>query len=361
MSALFNENKKLILVIGATGAQGLAVINKLLAPCEDSSPSPYAVRALTRNPDSRRAKSLQARGIECVKGRFDDFDAVAAALKGVYGAWINTDGFTVGEEKEVWCGIRIYELAKQAGVRHYVWSSLDYASKLGNYNPLYKCEHYDGKGRVADFLKSQPSVVSDTDLSWTVVTSGPYMDMLYQLMFGPLKRRKDGTVVFATPVGKGHVPMIALSDLGFWARYTFDHRASTSGADLQVASDWVSWEYLAETFERVTGQKVEVIYQDLDEWLDNFEGTDRPVANERPYGTTSWRQNFRAWWALWRDDIVKRDWAWIRKVNPKGHTLESWMRAEHYGAELFQRPHLVLKNVEEGKTVRPKKERIDQL
>lgn len=62
------SNKKLILVIGATGAQGLAVIDALLAFGADGSPSPYAVRALTRNPNSKRAQQLQEKGVECVKG-----------------------------------------------------------------------------------------------------------------------------------------------------------------------------------------------------------------------------------------------------------------------------------------------------
>lgn len=60
--------KKLILVLGATGAQGLAVIDKLLEPCKDGSPSPYAIRALTRNPLNPRAKTLTAKGVECVQG-----------------------------------------------------------------------------------------------------------------------------------------------------------------------------------------------------------------------------------------------------------------------------------------------------
>lgn len=60
--------KKLILVIGATGAQGRAVIDGLLAPSTDGSPSPYAIRALTRDPTSRRAKELIELGVECVKG-----------------------------------------------------------------------------------------------------------------------------------------------------------------------------------------------------------------------------------------------------------------------------------------------------
>lgn len=61
-------NKKLILVIGATGAQGIAVIDKLLEPAADGSPSPYAVRALTRDPASRRAKLLADKGVELAKG-----------------------------------------------------------------------------------------------------------------------------------------------------------------------------------------------------------------------------------------------------------------------------------------------------
>lgn len=65
-----SQEKKLILVIGATGAQGIAVIDALLAPAEDGTPSPYAVRALTRNPESGRAKSLSAKGVQCVKGGF---------------------------------------------------------------------------------------------------------------------------------------------------------------------------------------------------------------------------------------------------------------------------------------------------
>lgn len=72
-SSIFHINmssvKKLILVIGATGAQGTAVINALLAPAADGSPSPYAIRALTRDPSHERAQALTSKGVECVKGR----------------------------------------------------------------------------------------------------------------------------------------------------------------------------------------------------------------------------------------------------------------------------------------------------
>lgn len=68
--------------------------------------------------------------INFAQGRFDQFENVAAALKGVYGAWVNIDGFTIGEPWEMYAGMRIFELAKQAGVKHYVWSNLDYAFKV---------------------------------------------------------------------------------------------------------------------------------------------------------------------------------------------------------------------------------------
>lgn len=60
-------------------------------------------------------------------GAFDDFPSVAKAFEGVYGAFVNTDGFTVGEQKEIYAGMKIFEIAKmEKSVRHYVWSNLDY-------------------------------------------------------------------------------------------------------------------------------------------------------------------------------------------------------------------------------------------
>ncbi|KAF9812120.1 hypothetical protein IEO21_06353 [Rhodonia placenta] len=340
MSSYLVPGKKVILVIGATGAQGQAIIDKLLAPAEDGSLSPYAVRALTRDPDSSRVTELSAKGVECVKGgealrsiplgRFDHFDSVAAALHGVYGAWVNTDGFTAGEPWETYAGMRIFELAKQAGVQHYVWSNLDYAFKIGGYDEKYRCEHYDAKGRVGEWMQAQASDVHGAGMTWSIVTSCPYMDMLHNLMFGPIAERADGKVVFATPVGAGQVPMIALSDLGFFARYTFDNWRATSGVDLRVASDLVGWERLRATFERVSGRRAVVVHMSLAEWFE-------------------WRRNFEGWWALWRDGVVTRDMEWIRKVHPRGHTLESWMKEQHYGEHLWENVAF-LKNSEDGRT-----------
>lgn len=54
-----------------------------------------------------------------------------AALEGCYGAWVNTDTYTVGEQKEIYAGIKIYETARRtSAARHLIWSNLDYGSKV---------------------------------------------------------------------------------------------------------------------------------------------------------------------------------------------------------------------------------------
>lgn len=182
-------------------------------------------------------------------------------------------------------------------------------------------------------------------------------------MFGPLNRRGDGTYVFATPAGSGHLPMIALADLGFFARYSFDNREEVSGKDLRVASDRVGWDYLVQTFTKVTGKPAIVVHQAYDDWADNFDNTDLPVANEL-HGTeegataTTWRTNFRKVWNAWGADIIERDMDWARSVHPGLLDLESWMRKNNYTGEIKAN---LLKNGEEGKIISPRWDKISQL
>lgn len=66
-------------------------------------------------------------------GSTNDLDSVRVAFQGAYGAWVNTDGFTVGEQKEIYQGMKIYEIAKQTpSIRHYIWSNLDYSLKVSD-------------------------------------------------------------------------------------------------------------------------------------------------------------------------------------------------------------------------------------
>ncbi|KAF8188183.1 hypothetical protein K438DRAFT_1972371 [Mycena galopus ATCC 62051] len=152
----FKSQSKLILVIGGTGAQRQVVIDALLAPDPGGRPSPYTVRALTRDPNSSFAQELRRRA------------AVARALEGACGAWVNTDGFTVGETEEIYAGMRIYEVAKRVpSLRHY----------NGGFNPDYAVGHINPKARVGEWLSVQPTALGD-GLTGSQVTTGPYMKML---------------------------------------------------------------------------------------------------------------------------------------------------------------------------------------
>ena len=179
-------------------------------------------------------------------------------------------------------------------------------------------------------------------------------------MLGPMNKRKDGTYVFASPIGNGHVPMVSLADVGFFARHIFDHREETSARELEVASDWVDWPYLVSTFTKVTGKPAVFVPLSLDEWfgLWETEGIDSPVANERGTeadGSTTWRENFSCWWAQYRDDVIKRDFEWLRQVHPNGHTVEKWMRETGYTGDFDLG---TLKNMQDGKGPRLNMERV---
>ncbi|KAM5542107.1 hypothetical protein V8D89_004417 [Ganoderma adspersum] len=158
--------------------------------------------------------------------------------------------------------------------------------------------------------------------------------------------------------------MIALEDLGFFACYAFDHCAAVSGKDLEIASDWVGWDDRVAIFTRVTGEKAKHFRQPLDgtnNWFGSWLHRDHPVANKRAHGDGSmtWRENFTAFWAMWPDDVNWRDWAWIRKTNPRGYTLESWMRAKGYRG--LSEEVALLKNMEHEKSVVPNLESIQEL
>ena len=174
----------------------------------------------------------------------------------------------------------------------------------------------------------KPFTTKADGFKWTVFTNGPYAEMLHGGNFLP-KILDDGTRVFAAPLGKGHVPIITLPDLGYFARYIFDHPAETAGKNLEVASDYLAWADLAAAFTKVTG--LPAIYRPVSypEWLAAHPWKDAPVAVDDPTGT-SFADNFRAWWKLFEDDVCTRDMEFCRRLHPKLQDIETWIRATGY-------------------------------
>ena len=145
-----------LLIIGGTGAQGTLNSDPGLTsgiPIAKSlaSKGNYNLRIQTRDPNHERSRELGSLpNTTLVQGRADNEADLRRAFAGVTAAFVNTNGFAIGEKAELYWGIRIFEIAKEEKtMRHYVWSNLDYALKLGGYDEKYKTGHYDGKGSTA--------------------------------------------------------------------------------------------------------------------------------------------------------------------------------------------------------------------
>jgi uncharacterized protein YbjT (DUF2867 family) len=335
-----------ILVIGATGAQGTPVVREL------ARDGRYQPVIFTRNAASERAKALLSLpGVTAFEGDTTREKDLYDAFRRVDGVYANLDGFAIGEIQETYWGIRMFEIAVEVGIQHYVWGNLDYLLKKGGYDPKYRCGHYDAKGRVSEFILQQ----KPESMAVSSLTSGPYMEMIYEGMFAP-RTLADGTLLFAHPMGTGRVPMIHLDDLGRYARWIFDHREKSDGIDLEIATQHVGWPYLVDCVQRVTGRKA--VFQDVDqaEYFEKHSGVPatQPAswaqAERGPAlgGQTFW-ENFAGWWSAWHDDIVTRDYALLDRILPdRVRDLEEWMRKTQYDA----RPRSVLKDLSDHRDAR---------
>jgi hypothetical protein len=160
------------------------------------------VKVLTRDANSSRAQKIaKLPNVTLIEGKQDNQKDLHKAFHGVYGAWVNTDGFTLGEKNELFYGCRAYEIARHEGVQHYVYASTDFALKRANWNERYHWGHNDAKGRVADYILAQ----GQEGMKSSILTTGPYMEMLFDGMFVP-SEQADGSMLWANPAGMSPRP-----------------------------------------------------------------------------------------------------------------------------------------------------------
>src|SRR5690349_13022499 len=129
---------KVVLVTGATGRQGGGVVRHLLS-------KGWKLRALSRKPDSAAARSLASQGLEVVQGDLEDSASLERAARGVYGIYSVQDFWTVGAKREVQQGKNLADVAKKAGVEHFVYSSVGGAERnsgIGHWATKWEIEQY---------------------------------------------------------------------------------------------------------------------------------------------------------------------------------------------------------------------------
>lgn len=320
---------KSVAVIGGTGAQGVAVVKAL------TRDGRFHVRVQTRNPEHPRAKELaELPNVTFQVGHIESEDHLRESMRGVDGVFFLANGFAIGEKAEIFWSMRAFEIAIESGVKLFQFSNLDYGLKKGGYDEKFRCAHYDGKGRVAEWIQHQPQ----DRMKWAILTSGPYMEMM-NMMWAPKYEKESDTYVFTSPLDDGAIPMIHLDDLGEYARWIFEHPHQSAGKDLEIATQHVHFDDVAKAFSEVTGKRATYRPLPLDTWLDAVvhEGASSAyqIDPSEP-GTLTWSTSFKGWWNLWRysggkNPVISRDYDLLDKILPnRVKSIEEWMRKVGY-------------------------------
>ncbi|KAF7463537.1 Hypothetical predicted protein [Marmota monax] len=191
--------KKLVVVFGATGAQGGSVARTLL---EDGM---FRVRVVTRDPGQRAAKELRIQGAEVVKGDQNDEASMELALTGAHATFIVTNYWeNCSQEKEVKQGKLLADLAKRLGLCYVVYSGLENIRKLTA--GRLAAGHFDGKGEVEEYFR-------DIGVPMTSVRLPCYFENLLSY-FLPQKAPDGKSYLLNLPMGDIPMDGMAVSDLG---------------------------------------------------------------------------------------------------------------------------------------------------
>jgi len=246
-------DKKIIAVVGATGAQGGGLARAIL---EDKG-SAFAVRALTRKADSDKAKELARMGAEVVQADLDDVKSLEKAFAGAYGAFCVTNYWEhFKPEKELAQANNMAKAAKAAGVKHVVWSTLEDTRKkvpLGdNRMPTlmekYKVPHFDAKGQADGFFR-------ESGVPTTFLATSFYWDNFIHFGMGP-KKGPDGKLAIALCMDDKKLPGIAAEDIGRCAYGVFKKGPELIGKTVGIAGGHLTGDEMASAMSKALGKEI---------------------------------------------------------------------------------------------------------
>jgi uncharacterized protein YbjT (DUF2867 family) len=247
------NSKKIIAVVGATGAQGGGLARAIL----DDPEKLFHARALTRNPHSDKAKELARLGAEVVEANLDDLESVKRAFRGAYGAYCVTNYWEhFSPEKELAQAANMADAARDAGLEHVIWSTLEDTRK---WVPLdddrmptlmegYKVPHFDAKGQ-------SNQTFTDRGVPTTFLLTSFYWDNLIHFGMGP-KRGPDGVLAITIPMGDKKLPGMAAQDIGRCACGIFKRGHEYIGKTVGIAGEHLTGEQMAAALTKALNQEV---------------------------------------------------------------------------------------------------------
>jgi uncharacterized protein YbjT (DUF2867 family) len=247
------EQKKVIAVVGATGAQGGGLVRAILADRN----GPFRARALTRQPDSDKGKALAAAGAEVVAADLDDQRSLEQAFAGAYGAFGVTNFWEhFSPERELAQATNIARGAKAAAVQHVIWSTLEDTRKwvplsddrLPTLQGKYKVPHFDAKGEADGVFRRE-------GVPTTFLLTSFYWENLISFGAGP-QRGPDGRLALVYPLDDKKLPAIAAEDIGKTAYAIFKKGKEFIGKTVAIAGEHLSGAEMAAAMSRALGTDI---------------------------------------------------------------------------------------------------------
>jgi uncharacterized protein YbjT (DUF2867 family) len=303
--------KKIIAVIGATGAQGGALVRAILADRE----APFAVRAITRHPESEKAKAVAALGAKVVAGDADDPPSLRGAFAGAHGVFCVTNFWEHSSpERELRQASAMARAAKHAGVSHVVWSTLEDTrtrvpltdNRLPTLMEKYKVPHFDAKGE-ADRIFAQESGPT------TYLLPSFYWENFIHFGMGP-RKAPDGELMLALPLGGGRLPGIAAEDIGKCAYGVFRRGAEMIARRVGITGEILSGAEMAAAFSRALGRKVG--FYDMP--FDDYRALGFPGADDLG--------NMFEYQSLYNDEFCSsRDVVLSHSIDPELQSFTAWL------------------------------------
>jgi uncharacterized protein YbjT (DUF2867 family) len=284
-----SEADRTVLVTGATGRQGGAVIRHML-------PKGWKLRALTRSPDGHEAQALASQGIEVMRGDLEDPDSIARAAIGAYGIYSVQDFWAVGAKREVQQGKNVANAAKKAEIKHFVYSS------VGGAERKTQIPHWESKWEVENYIR-------ELGLPATVIRPVSFMETYYidPVEIGILKGK------LADPI-RGDKPYqtIATDDIGAFVALAFERPSEFIGKALEIAGSELTNVEAAKVFSQVLGKPVK------------FQRISLPVVR------LLLGKEFHAMFRWFNEAGYQADIPALRRAYPEIHlhTLEEWLRME---------------------------------
>ena len=247
------SDKKIIAVLGATGAQGGGLVRAIL----NDPNSIFKVRAITRNINSEKAINLAKLGAEVVTADMDDLESLKNAFSGVYGVFCVTNFWEhFSPEKEIAQVNNIAMAAKDAGVKHAIWSTLEDTRKwvplndnrMPTLKEKYKVPHFDAKGESNHFF-------TDYGVPTTFLLTSFYWDNLIYFGMGP-KKGPDGKLGITFPMEDKKLPGIAAEDIGKCAYGIFKKGNEYIGKTVGIAGEHPTGSQMASVLSKVLGKEI---------------------------------------------------------------------------------------------------------